>query len=148
MFGDSAPYNLDDYAASSVILPFCEKMARSLITRSMALAETNRLFANINDYTSKKLTNQMNCIFSMSYYTYDTNAQFNTKIINIEPILATNTIIGTNTNDGNHLDETLNSQRLLMKDDYLLEDLNENDEYLLSSNCRNLQNMSYSFILD
>ncbi|CDW79098.1 UNKNOWN [Stylonychia lemnae] len=140
------PFDLNTYAASSGMLQFCEKLARQMITRAMGVSLVNQALANLDDYTTKKMTDQISNTLNYAYFTYDTSAQFKTKLITIEPIPMKGDInqLGNSVIDGNQLDETLNSQRLA-KDDY--SELND-DEYLLNSQRRQIQNMSYSFTVE
>jgi hypothetical protein len=45
MYHGPAPFILSEYGASSEMLHFCEKFARHLITRAMAVSELDKIFS-------------------------------------------------------------------------------------------------------
>lgn len=57
-----------------------------MITRAMAVSEINKVLVQADDFGVQKSMDLMTHTLNIAYYTYDTNAQFKTKIVNIEPI--------------------------------------------------------------
>eukprot|EP00347_Sterkiella_histriomuscorum_P001683 403371079 len=160
--------NLVECAASSDMLYFCEKFARHMITRAMAVSELEKVLSLADDYAVNKMTDVISHTMHYAYLTYDNNAQIKTKIINIEPIPVvvqpTNATIDNIVE--NQLDDTNQSHRVIIRDDFQdkqqLNLLNDDHEDLLLSSTRQRedfeqleaptfninQNMSYSFTLE
>ncbi len=90
---ESLEYDLDGFHQSSVMIFICEKLARYLISRSLAVIELEKIYAQTDIYAVNKVTDQMNHIISNAYNTYDLFPQFKTKLVPIEPITQIDTLV-------------------------------------------------------